>query len=83
MATEYPEWVEKIRARYGEKKFFTFKETMLILECGRDCVYARLADGTLQAHNPNGRPGRNGTRIIGESIWLLLRDGVIHPEKWA
>lgn len=79
---EYPAWIEKIRAQYGNKRFFNFKETMEILECGRDYIYERLADGGLLAHNPSGVPGSNGTRIIAESVWDLLKKGTIKKEKW-
>lgn len=82
MTGKYPVWVEEIRAKYGDKKFFTFQETMSILECGRDYVYDRLASGALLAHNPTGFPGRKGTRIIGASIWNLLKEGQVKTDNW-
>lgn len=80
---KYPGWVEEIRVQFGVKVFLNFEEAMRALQCSRDTVYERLAAGDILAHNPQGRPGRNGTRIIASSVWDFLAKGVISKEKWT
>jgi len=53
-----------------------------MLGCCKQHVYNLLKDGKLRAHNPSSSPGRNGTKILADSVDEYLRDGEIPPEKW-
>ncbi len=65
------------------KKLLRFDEVQTMLGCSRQHIYNLLATGKLRAHNPGGSPGRNGTKILTESVDEYLRDGEIPPEKWC
>lgn len=82
MATEYPAWVEEIRVRLGKKALLSIPEAREILGRSKDYLYERLADGSLVAHNPEGIPGKNGTKIVTRSLLDFLAAGEIKKEKW-
>jgi hypothetical protein len=64
------------------KKLLRFDEVQTMLGCCKQHVYNLLKDGKLRAHNPSSSPGRNGTKILADSVDEYLRDGEIPPEKW-
>jgi excisionase family DNA binding protein len=66
-----------------KKALLRFGEVQEILACSRDHVYDLLRDGKLQAHNPSGRPGTRGTKIIASSVDDYLKAGAIPAEKWS
>lgn len=80
--TEYPAWVEVIRGQFGGKSFLNIEEVKAALSCSKDYVYDRLADGSITAHNPSGKPGKKGTRIIAMSVWDFLKKGQIAKKEW-
>lgn len=57
-------------------------EAAEMLACSRDHIYDLLRDGKLRAHNPNGRPGSRGTKIIAESVTIYVATGTIHADEW-
>uniref|UniRef100_A0A831XDM5 Helix-turn-helix domain-containing protein n=1 Tax=Geobacter metallireducens TaxID=28232 RepID=A0A831XDM5_GEOME len=75
--------IEDLKARYGNKTFFSFREVEEITGLKKDALYERLSEGLLLAHNPNRAPGGRGTRILACSVWDYIRGGVVPKEKWA
>lgn len=75
--------ISELREKYGDRTFFNFQQTQEIIGLGKDAIYELLAEKHLLAHNPRGRTGKNGTRILACSVWDYLRDGVISAEKFS
>ena len=67
----------------NRKLLLRFDEVCVLLGCKKDHVYDLLRDGKLRAHNPTGRPGTRGTKIITSSLEAYLTAGEIPPEKWT
>jgi excisionase family DNA binding protein len=65
------------------KLLLRIDEVRVMLGCSRDHVYDLLRDGRLRAHNPNGRPGTRGTRIIAASVTEYVTNGTIHADEWT
>lgn len=58
-------------------------EVCQILSCSRRHVYDLLCDGKIQAHNPSGRPGSRGTKILAVSVETYVATGTIPAEEWT
>jgi len=67
----------------ARRKLLRFDEVREILGCSRDHIYDLLAAGKIRAHNPNGRPGTRGTKILATSVDDYLSQGEIAPESWT
>lgn len=65
-----------------QKALLRFDEVTNILGCSRGHVYDLLRDGKLKAHNPNGRPGSRGTKIVAASVESYLQHGEISADQW-
>lgn len=66
-----------------KRRLLRFDEVREILGCSRDHIYDLLADGRIRAHNPNGKPGTRGTKILADSVDNYLEAGAIPAEKWS
>jgi len=67
----------------SRRKLLRFDEVREMLGCSRDHIYDLLSAGKISAHNPNGRPGTRGTKILASSVDNYLLQGEIPPESWT
>jgi excisionase family DNA binding protein len=65
-----------------KRALYRIEEVKEILGCSKDHVYDLLRDGKLRAHNPSGKPGTRGTKILAASVDGYLKSGAIPAEKW-
>ena len=75
-------WNEGEKAM-GKRLLLRFTEVTEILGCSRDHIYDLLRDGKLQAHNPLGRPGGRGTKIVASSVEAYVASGTIKVGEWT
>ena len=67
---------------WAQKRYVSFLVVRGVLECSRSHVYDLLSEGKLVAHNPDGCPGKNGTRIVTASLIHHMETSLIDKHQW-